>query len=102
MSTWTDMRDKALAEMKEDISDVTEETKQKFMDEAINAGIPVVEGYAEAFTAEVEKQSTNESGWCKIRDMLVIPALVKTLVWMTKRIVTHVAEKAAKEKAATA
>lgn len=97
MSTWTDMRDKALAEMKEGISDVTEETKQKFMDEAINAGIPVVEGYAEAFTAEVEKQSAEESGWCKIRDMLVIPALVKTLMWMAKRIVTHVAEKAAKE-----
>lgn len=102
MSTWTDMRDKALAEMKEGISDVTEETKQKFMDEAIGSGIPVLEGYAEAFTAEVEKQSVDESGWCKIRDMLVIPALVKTLMWMAKRIVTHVAEKAAKEKAATA
>lgn len=46
MSTWTDMRDKALAEMKEGISDVTEETKQKFMNEAIESGIPVVEGYA--------------------------------------------------------
>lgn len=99
MSKWTEIRDGALEAMKEGIDDVTEETKQKFMENVIESGIPVVEGYATAFTDAVEKQSAGESGWCKIRDMLVIPAVVKVLVWVLKKLVNYVAKKAQAESA---
>lgn len=49
MSTWTDMRDKALEAMKEGALDVVEETKQKFLDNFIDAGMPAIEAYAELF-----------------------------------------------------
>lgn len=77
MSTWTDMRDKALEAMKEGALDVVEETKQKFLENFIEAGMPAVEAYAELFSATVQEQAQNEAGWVKIRDMFVIPLAVK-------------------------
>lgn len=77
MSTWTDMRDKALEAMKEGALDVVEETKQKFLDNFIEAGMPTIKAYAELFSATVQEQAKNETGWVKIRDMFVIPLAVK-------------------------
>lgn len=57
MSTWTDMRDKALEAMKEGALDVVEETKQKFLDNFIDAGMPAIEAYAELFSATVQEQA---------------------------------------------
>ena len=77
MTTWTDMRDKALEAMKEGALDVVEETKQKFLDNFIEAGMPAIKAYAELFSATVQEQAKNETGWVKIRDMFVIPLAVK-------------------------
>lgn len=77
MSTWTDMRDKALEAMKEGALDVVEETKQKFLDNFIEAGMPAIKAYAELFSQTVQEQAKNETGWVKIRDMFVIPLAVK-------------------------
>lgn len=77
MSTWTDMRDKALEAMKEGALDVVEETKQEFLDNFVEAGMPAIEAYAELFSATVQEQAKNETGWVKIRDMLIIPLAVK-------------------------
>lgn len=77
MSTWTDMRDKALEAMKEGALDVAEETKQEFLDNFVEAGMPAIEAYAELFSAAVQEQAKNETGWVKIRDMLIIPLAVK-------------------------
>ena len=77
MSTWTDMRVKALEAMKEGALDVVEETKQKFIDNFIEAGMPAIKAYAELFSATVQEQAKNETGWVKIRDMFVIPLAVK-------------------------
>lgn len=71
------MRDKALEAMKEGALDVVEETKQKFLDNFIDAGMPAIEAYAELFSATVQEQAKNETGWVKIRDMFVIPLAVK-------------------------
>lgn len=77
MSTWTDMRDKALEAMKEGALDVVEETKQEFLDNFIEAGMPAIKAYAELFSQTVQEQAKNETGWVKIRDMFVIPLAVK-------------------------
>lgn len=71
------MRDKALEAMKEGALDVVEETKQKFLDNFIEAGMPAIKAYAELFSATVQEQAKNETGWVKIRDMFVIPLAVK-------------------------
>lgn len=100
MSTWTDMRDKALEAMKEGALDVVEETKQNFLDNFIDAGMPAIEAYAELFSATVQEQAKNETGWVKIRDMFVIPLAVKAALGVSSGILSMVQGKTGK--AATA
>ena len=100
MSTWTDMRDKALEAMKEGALDVVEETKQKFLDNFIEAGMPAIKAYAELFSAPVQEQAKNATGWVKIRDMFVIPLAVKVALGVGNGILSMVQGKTGK--AATA
>lgn len=90
MSTWTDMRDKALEAMKEGALDVVEETKQKFLDNFIEAGMPAIKAYAELFSATVQEQAKNETGWVKIRDMFVIPLAVKAALGVGSGVLSMV------------
>lgn len=55
MSKWTDIRDGALDALKEGALDVVEETKQKFLDNFIEAGMPAIKAYAELFSATVQE-----------------------------------------------
>lgn len=90
------MRDKALEAMKEGALDVVEETKQKFLENFIEAGMPAVEAYAELFSATVQEQAQNEAGWVKIRDMFVIPLAVKVALGVGKGILSMVQGKTGK------
>lgn len=90
------MRDKALEAMKEGALDVVEETKQKFLDNFIDAGMPAIEAYAELFSATVQEQAQNEAGWVKIRDMFVIPLAVKVALGVGKGILSMVQGKTGK------
>lgn len=88
MSKWTDIRDGALDTMKQGALNVAEETKQNFMRNFSEAGVPVIESYADLFTDTVKKQAENETGWNKIRDAVVIPVAVKTLLFVGKQIIS--------------
>lgn len=90
MSKWTDIRDGALDAMKQGALNVAEETKQQFMTNFVEAGVPVIEEYAAQFTAEVKEQSANESGWTKIRDAFVIPFSVQIGLYIGKQILQTV------------
>lgn len=90
MSKWTDIRDGALDAMKQGALDVAEETKQQFLANFIEAGVPVVEEYAAQFTAKVKEQATNETGWTKIRDAIVIPFAVQISIYVGKQILQAV------------
>lgn len=52
MSKWTDIRDGALDAVKHGAIDVVEETKQQFLANFIEAGVPIIEEYAAQFTAK--------------------------------------------------
>ncbi len=84
------MRDKALEAMKEGALDVVEETKQKFIDNFIEAGMPAIKAYAELFSATVQEQAKNETGWVKIRDMFVIPLAVKAALGVGSGVLSMV------------
>lgn len=86
MSKWTEIRDGALDAMKQGALDVAEETKQQFMENFVEAGVPVIEEYAAQFTAKVKEQATNETGWTKIRDAIVIPFAVQIGLYISKQI----------------
>ena len=90
MSKWTEIRDGALDAMKHGALNVVEETKQQFLSNFIEAGVPVIEEYAMQFEAKVKEQATNETGWTKIRDAFVIPFAVQIGVYIGKQILQAV------------
>lgn len=90
MSKWTEIRDGALDAMKQGALNVAEETKQQFLANFIEAGVPVIDEYAAQFTAKVKEQAANESGWNKVRDAVVIPFAVQIGLYVGKQILSMV------------
>ena len=90
MSKWTDIRDGAIDAMKQGALNVVEETKQQFLANFIEAGVPVIEEYAVRFTAEVKEQAAGENGWTKIRDAVAIPLAVQIGLYIGKQILQTV------------
>ena len=95
MSKWTEIRDGALDAMKQGALNVVEETKQQFMTNFIEAGVPVIEEYAAQFSAKVKEQSAGEEGWTKIRDAIVIPFAVQIGLYIGKHILQIVLQQMA-------
>ena len=95
MSKWTELRDGAPDAMKQGALNVAEETKQQFLTNFIEAGVPVVEEYAMQFTAKVKEQAKNETGWTKIRDAIVIPFAVQLGLYIGKQILQTVQQQTA-------
>ena len=90
-SKWVEIRDAALEALKQGAVEVGEETKQKFFTNFIESGVPVVEAYAEQFKMTVSAQAAKESGWCKIRDAVLIPFAVDLSLLVGKKILSMVA-----------
>ena len=84
MSKWTDFRDEIVKSVK--LDNVTEQVKQNVMNVIINEGIPFIEATAQAFTAKLQEQSRNETGWCMIRDKHVIPMAFSIGLFAVKNI----------------
>lgn len=95
MSKWVEIRDGALDAMKQGALNVVEETKQQFLANFIEAGVPVIEEYAAQFTMQVKEQATNETGWTKIRDAFVIPFAVQIGIYIGKQILQTVQQQTA-------
>lgn len=102
MSKWTDLRDGALDAMKQGALNVVEETKQKFLQNFVEAGEPVIESYADLFVNTVKAQAKNESGWNKVRDAVVIPFAVKILLYVGKELIDFVMSKTSTQNTAQA
>lgn len=100
MSKWTEIRDGALDALKENALNVTEDAKQKFMQNFIESCVPVLEKLAEQFITTVKSQATGETGWCKVRDLFVIPLCVRILLWAGKQILDIVQTQTTKSTAA--
>lgn len=100
MSKWTDIRDGALNAMKKGALNVAEGTKQQFLANFIEAGVPVIEEYAAQFSAKVKEQSAGEDGWSKIRDAVVIPFAVQIGLYIGKQILQTVRSQTATASAA--
>ena len=83
MSQWTDIRDSLLEAVK--IEEVTEEMKQNITKWALETGLPIARKAADDFCQQVKDQAKSEKGWCKVRDLFVLPTLVNIGLWITKK-----------------
>ena len=86
MSAWTDFRDRVIDSLHFD--EVTEEMKQEFTGWLIETVLPLAKPAADSFTAPTKEQAKNESGWCKVRDLIVLPAIINIGLWLTEKALT--------------
>jgi hypothetical protein len=86
MSNWTDFRDSVLAAI--DVEEITEDVKQDFTRWILINLLPALKPAAENFVDQVRAQAANESGWCKVRDLFVLPFVVEGGLWLIEKALT--------------
>ncbi|WP_288848271.1 hypothetical protein [Mitsuokella jalaludinii] len=87
MSKWTDVRDNVVDALH--VDDVTEDVKQHVTSTLLSEVMPVIENAVDNFCAVTKEQSKSESGWCKIRDGVVLPLLMQGGVYVVKLVLSN-------------
>lgn len=90
MSKWTDFRDNVESSLQFD--DVTEEMKQNFCQWLVAELLPLAQTAADKFTAQVKAQAANETGWNKVRDLIVLPFVIDGSLWLIEKALSKTAE----------
>ncbi len=83
MSNWTDFSDSIVDSLKFDT--VTDTMKEDFTKWLLETCLPLAESAADNFTSQVKEQAKTESGWCKVRDLIVLPMIVDGGLWLVKQ-----------------
>ncbi len=86
MSKWTDVRDNVVDALH--VSDVTEDVKQHVTSTLLSEVVPVLENAVDGFCSVTKEQSKTESGWCKLRDGVVLPLLMQGGVYVVKLVLS--------------
>lgn len=93
MSRWVDIRDSIVASL--NVEEVTEELKNKVTAVIVDEVFPGIEKAVDNFVEKIKQQAPNETGWCRIRDGIVLPLVLEGLVFVAKTVLTKaLAEKA--------
>ena len=93
MSKWTDFRDDIVESLQ--VEEVTEQVKQNLTKQIVESILPAVKTAADGFTAKIKGQAKAETGWCKIRDMLVLPLVINGVIYAVETVLNKTMEKTA-------
>lgn len=91
MSKWTDFRDDIVESLQ--VEEVTEQVKQNLTKQIVESILPSVKTVADGFTAKIKEQAEAETGWCKIRDMFVLPLVINGVIYVVETVLTKTLEK---------
>lgn len=91
MSKWTDFRDDIVESLQ--VEEVTEQVKQNLTKQIVESILPAVKTAADGFTAKIKEQAKAETGWCKIRDMFVLPLIINGVIYVVETVLTKTLEK---------
>ena len=91
MSQWTDFRDDIVESLQ--VEEITEQVKQNLSKQIVESILPAIKTAADGFTAKIKEQAKTETGWCKIRDMLVLPLLIDGAIYVVEKVLTKTMEK---------
>lgn len=86
MSKWTEVRDNIVDALH--VEDITEDVKQHVTNTILSEVIPVIENAVDRFCETTKEQSKTESGWCKIRDGVVLPLVMQGGVYVVKLVLS--------------
>ncbi|WP_288841165.1 hypothetical protein [uncultured Mitsuokella sp.] len=90
MSKWTDIRDSI--EQAVSGQQIDEQVKQDVMQKLYDVILPSLQKLGDGFVASVKAQSADESGWCKVRDAIVLPALIEGGLWLVEMVLKKTIE----------
>lgn len=91
MSKWTDFRDDIVESLQ--VEEVTEQVKQNLTKQIVESILPAIKTAAGSFTAKIKEQAKTETGWCKIRDLLVLPIVINGAIYVVELVLTKTMEK---------
>lgn len=94
MSKWTDFRDDVVESLQ--VEEVTEQVKQNLTKQIVESILPAIKTAADSFTDKIKEQAKTETGWCKIRDLLVLPLVVEGAIYVVEKVLTKTMEKTEK------
>jgi hypothetical protein len=90
MSAWVDIRDTVVKAL--EIKEVGKKMKDDFVDWLGSEGVDFAQKFVDKIIEECKTDAPNESGWCKIRDSLVIPTALNVVMYVLKTVLTKAAE----------
>lgn len=91
MSKWTDFRDDVVESLQ--VEEVTEQVKQNLTKQIVESILPAIKTAAGSFTGKIKEQAKTETGWCKIRDLLVLPIVINGAIYVVELVLTKTMEK---------
>lgn len=91
--SWVEIRDSILEALK--LEEVGKGLKNKFVGWVATEGIDFAQAFVDEIKDECKADAPNEKGWCRIRDMFIVPLFLDGAMFLLKIII----EKAAAEEA---
>lgn len=82
MSEWVKIRDTIINAL--NVEKVTEDVKQSFTLWLLETVLPLAKESANNFIAQTTEQAGSEKGWVKMRDLVVLPAIISGVLWITE------------------
>ena len=71
------------------MSGIAEEVRKNILAVLANEAVPAVEAFLDKFAAGVKAEAANETGWCKVRDAVVIPYAIQAIMWVSKYVINR-------------
>jgi len=93
MSKWTETRDAIVDAL--NVQDVTEQVKQQVTAAILAEVLPTIGNAVDSFTATTREQAKTETGWCKIRDGIVLPLVMEGAVFVVKTVLEKTVQQTA-------
>lgn len=93
-SDWVKFRDNLLNNLKFD--NVDEALKQSLTIHIKNDILPLAKESADSFISQIKEQARTETGWVKIRDLIVLPYIIYGGLWLIEQTVIKTVEETKK------
>ena len=84
-SKWVEIRDSIVDALK--VEEIGTTVKDRFVGWVEDEGVDFIQTFADSISTECRKAAATESGWCKIRDSIVIPGLLNAGMFFLKMVI---------------
>lgn len=95
MSQWTNFRDAIEGEI-ENVK-LDELAKQELTKNLVDNVMPAVDAWVDKLSAGLAEEAKEETGWCKIRDGIVLPYVLKAIMYIGKQALERTLANTVKE-----